>query len=60
MSENVNKKQQADIFDDEKDVLLDHNYDGIRELDNHMPGCGFLDFGSASFLQFYTYSFITF
>jgi cytochrome c oxidase cbb3-type subunit 3 len=38
MSENVNKKQQADIFDDEKDVLLDHNYDGIRELDNHMPG----------------------
>lgn len=32
-----NKKQQADVFDDEKDVLLDHNYDGIRELDNHMP-----------------------
>jgi cytochrome c oxidase cbb3-type subunit III len=21
----------------EKDALLDHNYDGIRELDNHMP-----------------------
>lgn len=21
----------------EKDILLDHNYDGIRELDNHMP-----------------------
>lgn len=23
--------------DDEKDKLLDHEYDGIRELDNHMP-----------------------
>ncbi|MBX2971458.1 MAG: c-type cytochrome [Cyclobacteriaceae bacterium] len=22
---------------EEKDILLDHNYDGIRELDNHMP-----------------------
>lgn len=26
------------IFDDEKDLLLDHEYDGIKELDNHMPG----------------------
>jgi len=26
-----------DIYDDEKDKLLDHEYDGIRELDNHMP-----------------------
>lgn len=25
------------ILDDEKDLLLDHEYDGIRELDNHMP-----------------------
>jgi cytochrome c oxidase cbb3-type subunit 3 len=25
------------ILDDEKDKLLDHEYDGIRELDNHMP-----------------------
>lgn len=25
------------IFDDEKDLLLDHDYDGIKELDNHMP-----------------------
>lgn len=25
------------IFDDEKDLLLNHEYDGIRELDNHMP-----------------------
>ncbi|MEX0844891.1 MAG: cbb3-type cytochrome c oxidase N-terminal domain-containing protein [Balneolaceae bacterium] len=26
------------ILDDEKDLLLDHEYDGIKELDNHMPG----------------------
>ena len=25
------------ILDDEKDKLLNHEYDGIRELDNHMP-----------------------
>lgn len=25
------------VFDDEKDLLMDHEYDGIRELDNHMP-----------------------
>jgi len=25
------------ILDDEKDLLLNHEYDGIRELDNHMP-----------------------
>lgn len=31
------KKQDIEILDDERDILLDHNYDGIRELDNHMP-----------------------
>lgn len=36
MSDKINK-QEAEVFDDEKDLLLDHNYDGIRELDNHMP-----------------------
>ena len=25
------------VFDDEQDKLLDHEYDGIKELDNHMP-----------------------
>ncbi|MCG8372220.1 MAG: c-type cytochrome [Balneolales bacterium] len=25
------------ILDDEKDLLMDHEYDGIKELDNHMP-----------------------
>jgi cytochrome c oxidase cbb3-type subunit 3 len=24
-------------MEEEKDVMLDHNYDGIRELDNHLP-----------------------
>lgn len=27
----------VNVFDDEKDLLLDHDYDGIKELDNHMP-----------------------
>lgn len=27
----------VNVFDDEKDLLLDHEYDGIKELDNHMP-----------------------
>ena len=27
----------VEILDDEKDLLLDHDYDGIKELDNHMP-----------------------
>jgi len=33
----MSKKETSDIWDDEKDVLLNHEYDGIRELDNHMP-----------------------
>ena len=45
MAENINKNQPdaitpvevSEIFDDERDVLLDHEYDGIKELDNHMP-----------------------
>lgn len=26
-----------DRVEKEQDILLDHNYDGIRELDNHLP-----------------------
>ncbi len=26
-----------DVFDDEKDLLLDHEYDGIQELNNKLP-----------------------
>lgn len=28
---------QATPIEKEQDILLDHNYDGIRELDNHLP-----------------------
>jgi cytochrome c oxidase cbb3-type subunit 3 len=35
MDENKNEKVQ--ILDDEHDKLLNHEYDGIRELDNYMP-----------------------
>lgn len=40
----MNKQPKSDIWDDEKDVLLDHEYDGIRELDNHMPRWWILGF----------------
>ncbi len=26
-----------DVFDDEKDLLIDHEYDGIQELNNNLP-----------------------
>lgn len=31
------EKKQVDLMADEHDKLLDHEYDGIRELNNHMP-----------------------
>lgn len=40
----MSTKPESDIWDDEKDVLLDHEYDGIRELDNHMPRWWILGF----------------
>lgn len=33
----INEDLTMKVFEDEKDKLLDHNYDGIHELDNHMP-----------------------
>mgnify|MGYP003686918851 CR=1 FL=1 len=30
-------KDKVEIFEDEKKILLDHDYDGIRELDNPLP-----------------------
>ncbi len=33
----INNRYNMKVFDDEKDKLMDHEYDGIRELDNHMP-----------------------
>lgn len=36
MSENKDNNETK-IFDDEKKILLDHDYDGIRELDHPLP-----------------------
>lgn len=30
-------KEELDIFDDEKSLVLDHDYDGIKELDHPLP-----------------------
>ncbi len=39
MSDDIKKDNEPNlILDDEKDILLDHEYDGIQELDNNMPG----------------------
>lgn len=39
MNDNNNSKPMSEnlILDDEKAILLDHNYDGIEELDNPLP-----------------------
>lgn len=38
MSDEMKKDNEPNlILDDEKDILLDHDYDGIQELDNNMP-----------------------
>lgn len=31
------KNEEVEIFEDEKKIVLDHDYDGIRELDNPLP-----------------------
>lgn len=42
MSENKNHDDAKPniILEDEKNLLLDHEYDGIQELDNPMPAYG--------------------
>lgn len=32
-----NKKDQVEVFEDEKKILLNHDYDGIKELDHPLP-----------------------
>lgn len=32
-----NDDDRVDILEDEKDLVLDHNYDGIKELDHPLP-----------------------
>lgn len=36
-TEKNNNEEKNIIYDDERDLLMDHEYDGIQELDNPMP-----------------------
>lgn len=36
-AKNVENPQEAVVLEDEKELLLDHNYDGIKELDHPLP-----------------------
>ncbi len=33
----INKWTEAKAIEEEEEIILDHNYDGIRELDNNLP-----------------------
>lgn len=33
----TDEKKEVEVFEEEKKILLDHDYDGIRELDNPLP-----------------------
>lgn len=45
---------KAVAIEHEKDILLDHNYDGIRELDNHLPPWWvYLFYGTVAFAIIY-------
>ena len=37
MSDDQFKDKETQVFKDEEEILLDHNYDGIKELDNPLP-----------------------
>ena len=37
MSKKDNDKKEVEVLDDEKELVLDHNYDGIKELDHPLP-----------------------
>jgi cytochrome c oxidase cbb3-type subunit 3 len=37
MSDSKDVENEVKILDEEKEILLDHDYDGIRELDNPLP-----------------------
>lgn len=45
-------------IEQEKDILLDHNYDGIRELDNHLPPWWvYLFYGTVAFAIIYMFNY---
>ncbi|MDP7321368.1 MAG: cbb3-type cytochrome c oxidase N-terminal domain-containing protein [Bacteriovoracaceae bacterium] len=37
MNENNENQDKVKVFEDEKEILLDHDYDGIKELDHPLP-----------------------
>ncbi len=45
-------------IEQERDILLDHNYDGIRELDNHLPPWWvYLFYGTVAFAIIYMFNY---
>lgn len=40
-----NDENKVEIFEDEKDLVLDHDYDGIKELDHPLPFWWVMIFG---------------
>lgn len=53
-------KEDTKILEDEKDLVLDHNYDGIRELDHPLPTWWVLTFGATIAFGFPYWFFYTF
>ena len=47
----------SDIKDDEKEILLDHDYDSIQELDNPLPKWWLLTFYGAIVLSVFYYAY---
>jgi cytochrome c oxidase cbb3-type subunit 3 len=57
---NDNEKDNVQIFDDEKEVLLDHDYDGIRELNHPLPSWWLTIFYLTMIFAAFYYTYYTF
>lgn len=44
MNDSSDKVDEVKILEEEKEILLDHDYDGIRELDNPLPSWWVISF----------------